>query len=163
MQTAAKTSNWNGITTTQIGAIGESLVATSLVFASDGRLAPFIPFADDDGIDLLIYDKVSKSTIPLQVKSRTKFDNQRSETVQFDVRSNTFSEESGTQLLAILLDGMEITCSWLIPMSELRQNSMHRKNKLSIVPSAKITSKDRYTYFRHHSIDSVVETLIRSF
>ena len=38
------------ITPTQIGAIGEQIVAVQLVLASDGRFSPFLPVADDDGI-----------------------------------------------------------------------------------------------------------------
>ena len=55
------------LTSTQIGAIGESVVAVGLTLTSQGRLAPFKPFADDDGIDLLIYDKETKRALPIQV------------------------------------------------------------------------------------------------
>ena len=53
------------LTSTQIGAIGEAIVAAELTLASGGRLAPFKPFADDDGIDLLIYDKVTKRALKI--------------------------------------------------------------------------------------------------
>jgi hypothetical protein len=42
------------ITSTQTGAVGELTIAAGLIVASDGRLAPFKPVADDDGIDLLV-------------------------------------------------------------------------------------------------------------
>lgn len=58
-------------TSTQIGSIAENLVANALMVASHGRLSPFWPVADDDGIDLLIYDKESGRALPAQVKSRT--------------------------------------------------------------------------------------------
>ena len=51
-----KISEWK-LTTTQIGAIGEDVVSRGLMIASNGRFSPFKPVADDDGIDLLIYDK----------------------------------------------------------------------------------------------------------
>lgn len=56
---------------TQIGAVAENPVANALMVESAGRLSPFSPVADDDGIDLLIYDKESGRALPAQVKSRT--------------------------------------------------------------------------------------------
>ncbi|MCH8158120.1 MAG: hypothetical protein IID18_10300 [Nitrospinae bacterium] len=53
--TEAGTISHGGITTTQIGAIGEHIAASQLMLASQGRLSPFLPMADDDGIDLLIF------------------------------------------------------------------------------------------------------------
>ena len=64
-----KSGRWK-LTSTQIGAIGEDIVASGLMIASHGRLSPFQPVADDDGIDLLIYDKKTGKALPIQVKSR---------------------------------------------------------------------------------------------
>ncbi len=75
MNDRLQSSDGHRLTSTQIGAIGESVVAVGLTLTSKGRLAPFKPFADDDGIDLLIYDKETKRALPIQIKSRTKFDN----------------------------------------------------------------------------------------
>ena len=58
------------MTDTQIGTIGEMTVASQLMLASGGRFSPFLPFADDDGIDLIIYDKVTGISLPVQVKAR---------------------------------------------------------------------------------------------
>jgi hypothetical protein len=58
------------LTATQIGAIGEALVASQLLLASDGRLTPFQPIADDDGIDLLVFDKRTRCAASVQVKAR---------------------------------------------------------------------------------------------
>lgn len=148
------------LTTTQIGAVGESVAATGLVLASGGRLAPFRPYADDDGIDLLIYDKVSKAVMPLQVKSRTKVDNEKAMTVQFDTRKATFSDEGSSHLLALLLDGSELACAWLIPMVDLRQVSKESKTKYAVVASAKTTSNDRFTPYRHFSHEDLAKAVI---
>ena len=40
-----KSTGWK-LTTTQIGAIGEDIVASGLMIASHGRLSPFQPVAD---------------------------------------------------------------------------------------------------------------------
>lgn len=151
------------LTTTQIGAIGESVAATGLVLASGGRLAPFKPYADDDGIDLLIYDKASKAVMPLQVKSRTKVDNEKAMTVQFDTRKATFSDEGGSRLLALLLDGTDLACAWLIPMADLKQGSRESKTKYTVVASAKTTSNDRFTPYRHFSHGDLAQAVIAAF
>ena len=59
------------LTSTQIGAIAESLVANAIMVHSKGRLSPFVPLADDDGIDLLVYDKRTGRAVSLQIKART--------------------------------------------------------------------------------------------
>lgn len=56
------------LSSTQKGTIGELIVSAGILEASNGRLSPFRPVADDDGLDLLILDKDSRCTLPLQVK-----------------------------------------------------------------------------------------------
>jgi len=163
MISAVQSSEEYRLTSTQIGAIGEAAVAMGLTLASSGRLAPFKPFADDDGIDLLIYDKVTKRALPIQVKSRTKVDDIKAQTVQFDVQRSTYSDRGESHLLAVLLDGADLVCSWLVPMNEMQDAARAGKNKLTIVPSAKPTSNDRYTPYRRHSFEEVAQDLIRTF
>ncbi len=151
------------LTSTQIGAIGESVVAVGLTLASNGRLEPFKPFADDDGIDWLIYDKVTKRALPIQVKSRTKFDDAKAQTVQFDVQRSTYTEDGGAHLFAVLLDGSDLVCSWIVPMTELAKTARAGSRKFSIVPSAKATSSDRYTCFRRYSFKDIADDLINAF
>lgn len=138
------------MTQTQIGTIGEVTVAAQLMLASEGRFSPFLPFADDDGIDLIVYDKVTGLSLPVQVKARTSGRLRKSDTVIFDVRRKTFSDHDGAFLLAILLDmsGGLIRRAWLIPMSELGSVARVGAEKLRITPSAKEGSKDRYTPYR---------------
>jgi hypothetical protein len=139
-----------GLTDTQKGTIGETLVAAQLMLISNGRFSPFVPIADDGGIDLIIHDKITHVSLPIQVKARSSVNPGRSGTVQFDVRKKTFSDHAGSFLLAILLDmtGGLIRRAWLIPMSELGTVSRARTDKLSITPSAKEGSNDRYTPYR---------------
>jgi len=147
------------LTSTQIGAIGESLVAVGLMAASGGRLAPFKPVADDDGIDLLLFDKLTGTAIPLQVKSRTGFDDPKAERVQFDVRHSTFAAR-GYAVMA-LVDGTTIRTLWLIPGERLAEVAMRKADKFVVVASAKAASKDRYREFRHDSLASVVQEILR--
>jgi hypothetical protein len=149
------------MTQTQIGTIGEVTVAAQLMLASDGRLSPFLPFADDDGIDLIVYDKVTGASLPVQVKARTSAKLGKSDTVVFDVRRKTFSDHAGSFLLGILLDmtGGHILRAWLIPMSELGSVARVGSEKLSITPSAKEGSKDRYAPYRCRDMAGVADRL----
>ncbi|WP_420346179.1 hypothetical protein [Pelagibius sp.] len=149
------------MTQTQIGTIGEVTVAAQLMLGSQGRFSPFLPFADDDGIDLIVYDKVTGRSLPVQVKARTSAKLGKSDTILFDVRRKTFSDHEGAFLLAILLDigGGAIDRAWLIPMAELGSIARVKADKLSITPSAKDASKDRYTPYRCTDMAEVVQRL----
>jgi hypothetical protein len=149
------------LTSTQIGAVGETVVATGLMLASRGRLSPYRPLADDDGIDLLLVDKPSRSIAQLQVKSRTKVDNQKAQTVQFDVQLGTFAEGARGYVLAILLDGAALQKAWLIPAAKLRSVARSSPDKLVIVASAKAKTKDRFRKFRHDDFESVARAILR--
>ena len=59
------------LTSTQIGAIGENLLVNAVMKASDGRLTPFQPLADDDGLDVLFFDKLTGGSVAVQLKCRT--------------------------------------------------------------------------------------------
>jgi len=150
------------ITQTQIGTIGEVTVAAQLMLASDGRFSPFLPFADDDGLDLIIYDKATGVSMPVQVKARRTATLGKSDTVQFDVRLKTFSDHADSFLLAILLDATvgEIRRAWLVPLAELADVARTTRDKLSMTPSAKETSKDRYTPYRCTDMVEVANRLI---
>ena len=57
------------LSSTQKGKVTEQLVASALLIASNGRLALFVPLADDHGLDLIVLDKVTRRTIAIQVQS----------------------------------------------------------------------------------------------
>lgn len=148
------------LTSTQIGAVGEAVVAGGLILASAGQLAPFKPFADDDGTDLLLFDKLTNQAVPVQIKSRMKVDDIAAQTVQFDVRLKTFAQERSGFILAVLLDGMAVQTAWFIPALELVQIAKATPEKLVIVASAKPDSKDRFRRFRHESLASVAQAIL---
>jgi len=136
-------------------------VAAQLMMGSNGRFSPFLPFADDDGIDLIVYDKVTGVSLPVQVKARTSAKLGKSDTILFDVRRKTFSEHPGSFLLAILLDleGGQIDRAWLIPMAELCAVARVKSDKISITPSAKLSSNDRYADYRCTDMAEVAQRL----
>jgi hypothetical protein len=147
-------------TSTQVGAMGECLVAAAILHASAGQLSPCKPIADDDGMDLLLFDKVTRRAIPLQIKCRRNFDDPKAQTVQFDVRLKTFTQEGEGFLLCVKLEGVVIETLWLIPAAELRTVARPGGTHLTVVPSAKPTSMDRLTPYRMTSFDDVVARII---
>jgi hypothetical protein len=137
-----------GPSTTQIGAIGECLVAAGILEASQGRLSPFKPIADDDGMDILLFDKQTRAPIPLQIKCRRNFDDPQAQTLQFDVRLKTFTKEGEGYLLCLKLAGAAVETLWLIPAKDLPTIARQTPTHLVIVPSAKPSSKDRFSSYR---------------
>ena len=154
--------NGYSLSPTQIGAIAEALVASGLMQASGGRLAPFRPVADDDGIDLLMYDKATGNAIPLQVKSRTGTDGSAGTTVQFDLRLSTFRPDGKGYLLAVLMkDGAPDTL-WLIPMADLPGLTRRGPDRLVMVASPSLDSRDRYSPYRCSHLQEVSGRLVRA-
>ena len=150
------------LTTSQIGKIGETLVASQLMLASGGRLSPFLPLADDDGIDLVLLDKVTAAALTIQVKSRTGVDNEKAQTVEFNVRLATFAARADAYMLGLLFDeaGQGIRTAWLVPNTALEDVSNRRPDKLVLTPSAKPTSNDRYTPYRCRTLAEVCARLL---
>jgi len=62
-----------------------------VMIASNGQLSPFKPVADDDGLDVLFFDKETGNSVAIQLKCRTHTDGVGN-TAQFDVREATFKE-----------------------------------------------------------------------
>ena len=97
------------LTTTQIGAVAENIVANEVMTRSRGRLSPFVPVADDGGIDLLVYDKKTGLALPLQIKARTvtlkkRTSAGRGNLCHFSVRRATLRADKHAWLFGILLD-----------------------------------------------------------
>ena len=142
------------LSSTQIGAIGENLLVNAVMKASNGRLSPFKPIADDDGLDVLFFDKETGNSVAIQLKCRTKTDRksnskERGNTAQFDVRKATFKEARSAYLVAALLNKTmtDFVCSWFIPMKELRRVGKSKSNKYVITPSKAEEVKDKYEKF----------------
>jgi hypothetical protein len=152
----------SALTSTQIGKVGETIVGAQLMLASAGRLSPFLPIADDGGIDLVVHDKLTGRSLTIQVKGRVAKEEDSLGYTQFDVRTATFREDAGMFLLAILLDVDQggVRRAWLIPMAELAAVSMRKADKLSITPNPNPASRDRYTPYRCLGMAEVATRLI---
>lgn len=157
----AASNNWK-LTTTQLGAISETLIAAQLMLVSDGRFSTFTAQADDDGIDLIVLDKQTRRTIPIQIKATFVSSVSKRSTVQFDTRLKTFRELEGTYVLCLAIDRhtAAINWLWLIPSTELSSIANASAEKLAIAPSLNPYSQDRYTPYRFDSVRDVVERLV---
>lgn len=162
-----KSSRWK-LTTTQIGAIGEDIVASGLMIASGGRLSPFQPVADDDGIDLLIYVKKTGKALPIQVKSRLSAikkpgKSERGNTVHFEIRAVSVRSERHAYLLAILLTKnlRNIERAWLIPMSDIADtlNKKRTQNKYIMRANKSLDTNDKYKQYQLKNLQAVSEKL----
>lgn len=115
----------NKLSSTQVGAIAENHVANMLMITSGGRLSAFQPVADDDGIDLLIYDKKSGRALPAQVKCRTVTINragkaERSDIVHFELRKATYRDRPACAIFVLLTeDATAIVLAWVFPLSDM--------------------------------------------
>lgn len=160
--TEAKVTIGAQLTSTQKGKVTEQMVASALLIASEGRLAPFVPLADDHGLDLIVLDKVTRRSVAIQVKSAIA--NASRDTVQFDVRKQTFSEAEGEYLLMVVFDParMALAASWLIPMALVPTLSTEQPEKFALVPSLKATSKDRCRQYRHDDAHALVAALLEA-
>jgi hypothetical protein len=143
------------LSSTQIGAIAENVVANVLMRDSGGRLSPFRSVADDDGIDLLVYDKRSGTAIPVQVKSRTnalmnKRTGERGNIVNFEIRAAALREYELAHVIAVLLspDLASIRCAWFVPMRDVVKKARRGKAKYVIRASHAPASKDKFSTYR---------------
>jgi hypothetical protein len=90
-------------------------------------------------------------------------DNLAARTVQFDVQLSTFTRTANGYVLCALLDEDRVDTVWLVPAAELQAVARNAGNKLTIVASAKPSSKDRYTPFRHEHIRMAAQRLASRF
>ncbi|MEM7227159.1 MAG: hypothetical protein AAF495_29600 [Pseudomonadota bacterium] len=150
------------LTTTQVGAIAESLVACQLMLASDGRLSTFTPVADDDGTDLVVVDKTTGRQLRIQIKSWRASEAEPPGSVQFDVRRKTFAPHADNFILAVVLDpnSASIWRAWLIPTEELESVANSYPDKFAIAASPAETSKDKYSPYRCTSMRTVADRLL---
>lgn len=157
------------LTSTQIGTIAENLVVNALLIESEGRFSPFRPVADDNGIDILAYDKPSGMTVPLQVKARTmalkkRGRAERGNTVHFEVRRATFTARTNGFCACVLLseDGSAIKISWLIPMNDIVLRARSTKTKFVVRANMSARSRDKYADYRCSSASEMVRRLCAS-
>jgi len=152
---------------TQIGIIGENLLVNAVMKASGGQLSPFKPVADDDGLDVLFFDKKTGNSVAIQLKCRTTTDRRskstkRGNTAQFNVRIATFNEARRAFLVAALLNEEQtgFECTWFIPMEHLPKVSTVKPKTLVITPSRAKDSDDKYKKYRCETPEELAKRVV---
>ena len=143
------------------------MLANTVMKASDGRLSPFQPLADDDGLDMLFFDKKTGKSVAIQLKCRTvtlhkRNSEERGNTVHFQVRQATFNETRCAHLVAALLNEelTDFVAIWFIPMALLPEVGNHRPDKIVIRPSKAEDSADRYRQYRCQTPKELVQKIL---
>jgi hypothetical protein len=160
------------LTSTQIGAIAENIIANNLMIESGGRLSPFSPLADDGGIDLLIYDKKTGKALPVQVKARTGTINkpgkkEKSNVVHFEIRTVALKNEKYAFFLAVLLDQNlnNIERAWFIPIKDIRgvMNKRTKHSKYVMRANKNLSSRDKFSLYQCENMSKVYQRILKVF
>jgi hypothetical protein len=154
------------LTSTQKGVIAEHIVADELMIETDGRFSPFSPQADDEGIDLLIYDKKTGKALPVQIKSRTGGiirKGKESNTIHFEIRSVSLKNEKYAYFLAILLskDIRSIERAWFIPIKDISTllNIRKKQSKYIMRANKNLTTKDKFSKYQCENMIEVTKRI----
>ncbi len=155
------------LTSTQIGAIGENILINAVMIASKGRLSAFSPVADDDGIDVLFFDKETGNTVAIQLKCRTvtihkRGSRDRSNVVHFDVRKATFKATRKTYLVAALIDEhlSNLRCTWFIPAAKIPNLANSKSRVYSIRANISEKSHDKYSDYRCGNVEVLAKEIV---
>lgn len=155
------------LSSTQVGAIGENLLVNAVMKASDGRLSPFQPLADDDGLDVLFFDKLTGNSVAIQLKCRAvtlkkRNSQERGNTVHFQVRKATFKEARRAYLVAALMDEdlTHFLATWLMPLAVLPEIGGSRTKNWVIRPSKGAGSADRFVAYRCTTADELAQRIV---
>ena len=149
------------LTSTQRGKIAELHVATALMAQTGGRLSPFEPLSDDHGVDLVVLDKVTGASLPIQVKSWFLSPDKPTNRVQFDVQKTTHSTGQRGAVVCVVVDPstLAISVGWVIPLGRVASVGTDQPTKYAIAPSRLATSNDKYTEFRCHTLSELAEAV----
>jgi len=145
-------------------------VANDIMIETKGRLSPFKPLADDEGIDFLIYDKSTGKSIPIQLKSRTGTivrGGKETNTVHFEIRNVSIKNEKFAYFLAILLSKNmhSVDRAWLIPMKRI-SNVLRQKTtqpKYIMRANRNLNANDKYSQFQCKDMTEVIRRIIKIF
>ena len=134
---------------------------------TEGRLSSFQPIADDDGIDVLIYDKVTGKSAPLQIKARTdtvkkRGSGERGNIVHFELRKASANLDRNSYLLCVLLDRnlRNTERAWLIPFKDVSSVDSERTEKYVICANKQTNTNDKYKSYHCISMKEVGERII---
>lgn len=139
-----------GLSDNQKGRIIEQLVAATLMLQSDGTLRVSVPIVDDEGVDLVVGNRLNDKTLILQIKSRFNLNKGR---FKANVRRATCKPDANRFLLFVLFEKASATLGescWLVPAYEFcsRLSKQNRKDKKYLFISSFTSPRDMWKPFR---------------
>ena len=145
------------LTSTQRGKIGDLQVATVLMAQTDGLLTPFVPLSEDQGVDLIVLNKKTGVSLPIQVKTWFLVPQHPPSRVQFDLNKATYSEGQRGAVVCVALDAstLAVSISWVIPLRRVAEVGTEQPKKYALAPSRLENSEDKYREFRCHTISEL--------
>jgi len=152
------------ISESQKGRIIEQLVGATLILQSEGALRVSLPLVDDEGVDLVVGNRLNDKTLLLQIKSRFALTGRGR--YRANVRRATCEPNPNKFLLFVYYDKSQAslgdTC-WLVRASEFcRLLSKQRETRPVYVFDSGFTSKaDMWTPFRL-SMKEVAATVLKA-
>jgi hypothetical protein len=140
----------------QKGKVAEMVVGAAIMHASSGRLTPFVPLADDNGLDLILFDKVSGMTTPVQVKAR--FAVAPWNVCEFNIRATACKAHYNGYLLAVHIDpkSMALEVAWLVPINALPVIAPIRDGRYLLSASIAENVRDKAAPYRHYSMNTII-------
>lgn len=141
----------------QKGKIVEAHVANQIMLLSEGELSPFLPIADDAGIDLVVTRKRRFSTLFLQVKSRFKASNRNKNRLDFQVEKESIVDSPQMFLLCVYFPEKEGTIRqmWMIPASVVIAKAIPLESAYRIVANWRDGSNDSWAPYRVSPVELV--------
>jgi hypothetical protein len=135
----------------QKGRIIEQLVGTTLMLQSDGALRVSLPLVDDEGIDLVISNRINDKTLLLQVKGRFSLSGRGH--YRANVRRATCAPNPNKFLLFVYYDKAAAALSnscWLVRASEFCQLLKKQKatRPVYVFDSTFMAKTDTWASFR---------------
>jgi hypothetical protein len=161
-QVFSQTSINVAISESQKGRVIEQLVGAALILQSDGALRVSLPLVDDEGIDLVISNRLNDKTLLLQIKSRFGLTGRGR--YRADVRRATCMPNPNKYLLFVYYnkDNAAIgdTC-WFVPSTCFCQllSNQRATRPVYVFDSAFTAKADMWSQFRLSVKDLTTEIL----
>jgi hypothetical protein len=152
------------ISESQKGRIIEQLVGTTLMLQSDGALRVSLPIVDDEGVDLVVGNRLNDKTLLLQIKGRFSLSGRGH--YRANVRRATCAPNPNKLLLFVYYDkavaALGDVC-WLVRASEFCQLLGKQKatRPVYVFDSSFTAKTDMWTPFRL-SLKNVAAAILKA-
>jgi hypothetical protein len=114
---------------TQVGAVGEQLLAAYVMLTTDGQLELFRPLTDDDHIDMEAGRKGGMPRLAIQAKSALHADPNGLVNARAVYRQGQTREDRAFLYTVLLITDLGVGRAWLIPSADFNRLAYRRSEK----------------------------------